>query len=422
MTLEIKQRMEQIENGDVPEGYKKTRIGVIPDAWEFKKLSQLLSFKNGINGERDKFGKGVKLISVRDILSDSPIYYHTVISQVDVTDNQLDEFGVTYGDILFQRSSENYEEAGTSNVYLDEENTAVFSGFVIRGKKCADYNPVYLNAVLKLPCVRKSIVRQAAGAQHVNIGQNSIANIGVPFASLIEQQKIAEILTTQDKVIELKERLIAEKQRQKKYLMQQLLTGKKRLQGFTKQWEFIRAKNIFRNVSDKDHDGTLEVLSATQDRGVVPRSQVDIDIKYDPNSLVGYKRVRIGDFVISLRSFQGGIEYSEYNGIVSPAYTVLQPSAPIIDDFYKFFFKSADYINKLSVAVYGIRDGKQISYNDFGHIEIPYPSIDEQRSIAHILASADREIEILQQELEQEKQKKKALMQLLLTGIVRVNV
>lgn len=239
---------------------------------------------------------------------------------------------------------------------------------------------------------------------------------------LPEQQKIAAILSTQDKVIELKEKLLAQKQQQKKYLMQQLLTGKKRLPGFDRKWNYVKANEIFKSIVDKSHDGKLEVLSSTQDKGIVPRSQVDIDIKYNENSLSTYKKVCEGDFVISLRSFQGGIEYSNYAGIVSPAYTVLRAIVKIDAGYYKQFFKSSNYIKRLNVAVYGIRDGKQISYDDFGQIKIPVPPIEEQREVAKVLSTADHEIDLLQKSIEAEKQKKKALMQLLLTGKVRVKI
>lgn len=239
---------------------------------------------------------------------------------------------------------------------------------------------------------------------------------------LPEQQKIAAILSTQDKVIELKEKLLVQKQQQKKYLMQQLLTGKKRLPGFDRKWNYVKANEIFKSIVDKSHGGKLEVLSSTQDKGIVPRSQVDIDIKYNENSLSTYKKVCEGDFVISLRSFQGGIEYSNYAGIVSPAYTVLRAIVKIDAGYYKQFFKSSNYIKRLNVAVYGIRDGKQISYDDFGQIKIPVPPIEEQREVAKILSTTDHEIDLLQKSIEAEKQKKKALMQLLLTGKVRVKI
>ena len=252
------------------------------------------------------------------------------------------------------------------------------------------------------------------------LGQERILKSKITLPPLSEQQKIAAILSTQDKVIELKEKLLAQKQQQKKYLMQQLLTGKKRLPGFDRKWNYVN--EIFKSIVDKSHGGKLEVLSSTQDKGIVPRSQVDIDIKYNENSLSTYKKVCEGDFVISLRSFQGGIEYSNYAGIVSPAYTVLRAIVKIDAGYYKQFFKSSNYIKRLNVAVYGIRDGKQISYDDFGQIKIPVPPIEEQREVAKVLSTADHEIDLLQKSIEAEKQKKKALMQLLLTGKVRVKI
>ena len=254
------------------------------------------------------------------------------------------------------------------------------------------------------------------------LGQERFLKSKITLPPLPEQQKIAAILSTQDKVIELKEKLLARKQQQKKYLMQQLLTGKKRLPGFDRKWNYVKANEIFKSIVDKSHDGKLEVLSSTQDKGIVPRSQVDIDIKYNENSLSTYKKVCEGDFVISLRSFQGGIEYSNYAGIVSPAYTVLRAIVKIDAGYYKQFFKSSNYIKRLNVAVYGIRDGKQISYDDFGQIKIPVPPIEEQREVAKVLSTADHEIDLLQKSIEAEKQKKKALMQLLLTGKVRVKI
>ena len=109
------------------------------------------------------------------------------------------------------------------------------------------------------------------------------AHIVAPAVS--EQQKIAAILTTQDKVIELKEKRLAEKQRQKKYLMQLLLTGKKRLPGYWGEWNVPKAEEVFQSVIDKNHKGDLMVLSATQDKGIMPRNEVDIDIKYEVSSL-----------------------------------------------------------------------------------------------------------------------------------------
>ena len=162
-----------------------------------------------------------------------------------------------------------------------------------------------------------------------------------------------------------------------------------------------RAKDIFKSITNKKHNSEFDVLSATQDKGVIPREQVDINIKYNKDSVAGYKKVDKGDFVISLRSFQGGIEYSEYEGLVSPAYTVLKPIIPICDEYYKYYFKTSDYINRLNIGTYGIRDGKQIGYEDFGDMVIHYPPLAEQEKVAKILSTQNRIIELYQRKIEE---------------------
>ena len=171
-----------------------------------------------------------------------------------------------------------------------------------------------------------------------------------------------------------------------------------------------RAKDIFKSITNKKHNGEFDVLSATQDKGVIPREQVDINIKYNKDSVAGYKKVDKGDFVISLRSFQGGIEYSEYEGLVSPAYTVLKPIIPICDKYYKYYFKTSDYINRLNIGTYGIRDGKQIGYEDFGDMVIHYPPLAEQEKIAKILSAQDRIIELYQRKIEELQKMKKVYL------------
>lgn len=184
----------------------------------------------------------------------------------------------------------------------------------------------------------------------------------------------------------------------------------------------IKAKQVFKSHTDKKHDGNLEILAATQENGIVPRSQIDIDIKCSEEGVSGYKRVKVGDFIISLRSFQGGIEYSQYDGIVSPAYTVLEAIRPICDVYYRNYFKTSDFINRLNGAVYGIRDGKQIGYEDFGDLLVHYPPLPEQEKIAEVLLQCDKVIELKRQRIEAEHKKKRWLMENLLNpnGSVRL--
>lgn len=172
----------------------------------------------------------------------------------------------------------------------------------------------------------------------------------------------------------------------------------------------IQAKKLFKKHTDKKHDGDLKILAATQERGIVPRSQIGIDIQCSDEGVKGYKKVSKGDFVISLRSFQGGIEYSEYTGIISPAYTVLKPIKDISTGFYRNYFKTDTFIKRLNGAVYGIRDGKQIGYEDFGDMYVHCPPLAEQERIAEILIQCDRVIELKEQKLDELKQLKKEFL------------
>lgn len=186
------------------------------------------------------------------------------------------------------------------------------------------------------------------------------------------------------------------------------------------EWSATKAKELFVNYSNKDHDGTYEVLSATQDQGVIPRSALDIEIKYDRSGLNNYKKVDAGDFVISLRSFQGGIEYSKYEGLVSPAYTVLKEKKNIDKGFFRYLFKSDRFISSLNSIIYGIRDGKQIGYNDFSQLYLYEPPYGEQVKIGKILATWDQAIERKGRFITEKRKQKKGIMQKLLSGEVRL--
>ena len=176
-------------------------------------------------------------------------------------------------------------------------------------------------------------------------------------------------------------------------------------------WEEKKASDLFRSSSNKNHFGDLPILAVTQDQGAVLRENIDIDIKSSENSILSYKIVEIGDFIISLRSFQGGIEYSNVMGICSPAYTILKPNLEICDGFYKQYFKKEDFISRLSATVVGIREGKQISYSAFSSMFLPYPHPDEQQKIAHALWAIDAKIQAVSGKLERIVSLKNDLLQ-----------
>ena len=245
----------------------------------------------------------------------------------------------------------------------------------------------------------------------------------LPLPSINERAKIAAILTTQDKVIELKEKRLAQKQRQKKYLMQQLLTGKKRLPGFNGAWKADHLGKLFLERKEANCEG-LQMLAITGTHGIIPRKELDLkDNSSEDKSK--YLRVCVGDIGYNtMRMWQGVSAYSDYEGIVSPAYTILKPSSSINAKYFAYLFKMPEIIFLFYRFSQGlVDDTRNLKYENFKKIKVFYPpDIEEQTAIAEVLSAADGEINLLRQEIEQEKQKKKALMQLLLTGIVRVKL
>ena len=187
----------------------KLRFKEFTDEWKKVELDKLYEFKNGLNGDRSLYGKGVELINVSDILNNTYITSKVINGKININENTLRKNSVEYGDILFQRSSETFLEIGTSNVYLDNK-LVTFSGFVIRGKRKKDNinNPLFINYVLKSPTLRKKIIICGSGAQHYNIGQEDLKRITIFLPSIKEQKKIADMLELLDKKIELQTKKI----------------------------------------------------------------------------------------------------------------------------------------------------------------------------------------------------------------------
>lgn len=248
---------------------------------------------------------------------------------------------------------------------------------------------------------------------------------------LPEQQKIAAILSIQDKVIELKEKLLVQKQQQKKYLMQQLLTGKKRLPGFGGEWKTIHLNEISCRIETKNTVGNNNVLTISAQYGLINQTEFfDKVIASDDKS--NYYLLSEDEFAYN-RSYSKGYPYGTIKrlkryiqGVVSPLYICFAVNKKLASlDFLEQYFE-ASIINReiQSIVQEGARNHGMlnVAVDDFFRIKITMPEIEEQKEIAKILSTADHEIDLLQKSIEAEKQKKKALMQLLLTGKVRVKI
>jgi type I restriction enzyme S subunit len=185
-----------------------------------------------------------------------------------------------------------------------------------------------------------------------------------------------------------------------------------------KGWKLRRAKTLFTQRNSKGN-GTEVLLSPTQKYGVVPQSQLEgvVQVKEDTDIQM-FKTVHKGDFVISLRSFQGGFEYSLYEGVCSPAYQVFYPTSPICDTYYRYLFKSQSFISKMNNLTVGIREGKNIQYVDFANSQIPVPPLAEQERIAAFLDAECAEIDAVSEKTRASIEEYKKLKQAVITQAV----
>lgn len=389
------------DNQHIPSGYKPSPLGIIPEDWEVKRLGEVCNF---LDSQRVpiKDGDRVKM--------QGKYPYYGASGIIDYVNDYLFDDDL----ILLGEDGANILTRSTPLAFLVSGKVWVNNHAHVL-KTSTNHNRYYICNYLE----SLSYDKYNTGTAQPKLNREICENIPILLPNIYEQNKIADILQLWDTAIAKQTALIEQLTLRKRGLMQQLLTGKKRLKGFEGGWKRIKAGEIFKSISVKGN-GSEVLLSATQEHGVIPRDQLEGRVTMPTGDTNSFKLVEVGDFVISLRSFQGGLEYSEHRGIVSPAYTVLKPIVEIDKSFYRYYFKSAEFIGHLAIAVIGIRDGKQISYEDFCFVKIPYPNIEEQKAISTVLLQADKEIEIQKQKLDAMQAQKKGLMQVLLTGKKRI--
>ena len=422
MKPEIKQRIEQIHQSEIPEAYKKTKAGILPGDWDVYMLGDCLS---------------------------------RVERPVEVKPNELyTQIGIrSHGKGLFYKEPVAGAALGNKAVFWIEPDcfivNIVFAWEQAIGKTTQSevgmigshrfpmYRPVndrvdidYLISYFLTK--RGTDILEAASpggaGRNKTLGQDRFLKSKIVLPPIEEQQKIAAILTTQDRVIELKERRLAEKQRQKKYLMQQLLTGKKRLPGFSGEWKNIKLCEVLSERKEKNVEQNLRICSVAVQKGVVDQVE-HLGRSYAANDTSNYSVAHYGD-IIYTKSPTGDFLYGivkqnllQEKVAVSPLYGVFTPMTFGLGYFLHTYFQSAicarNYL--FPIVQKGAKNTINITNDTFISSKLYLPlDVEEQKAIADTFIAADREIDLLRQDIEQEKQKKKALMQLLLTGIVRV--
>ena len=413
MTSEIKQRIEQIRRGEVPERYVKTVLGLAPANWKRYTFGDIYTERKEPGDEN----LPLLMVSIHSGVSDGEVDAAELPKQVKRIEDKSQYKKAVSGDLVF-----NMMRAWQGAIGTVRTTGMVSPAYIVAEPNDKAY-PLFMDYYSRTPQMINQIDRQSYGVTDFRkrLYWDSFAPIGCILPPIAEQRKIAAILTTQDRVIELKEKRLAEKQRQKKYLMQQLLTGKKRLPGFNGAWKTDCLGKLFFERKETNCEN-IEMLAITGTQGIIPRKELDLkDNSSEDKSK--YLRVCVGDIGYNtMRMWQGVSAYSNYEGIVSPAYTILKPSSSINAKYFAYLFKMSEIVFLFYRFSQGlVDDTRNLKYENFKKIKVCYPpDMKEQTAIAEVLSAADREIELLQQDIEQEKRKKKALMQLLLTGIVRV--
>ena len=253
----------------------------------------------------------------------------------------------------------------------------------------------------------------------LNISKDVFYGIKIPTPECAEQQKIADCLSSLDDLITSHAQKVELLKRHKKGLMQQLFptegetVPKLRFPEFRDrgEWSIYFGNELFYQIANKNHNSDIPILAITQEHGAIPRNMIDYHVSVTDKSIETYKVVEIADFIISLRSFQGGIEYSNHYGICSPAYVVLRLKSQNIPLYFKHLFKTDRFISQLNKNIEGLRDGKMISYKQFSELLLSVPSPSEQQKIANCLSSLDDLITSHAQKVGLLKRHKKGLMQ-----------
>lgn len=387
------------------------------DAWEERKLGDIAPLRGGFAFKSSKFrNTGVPIVRISNILSS----------------------GEVGGDFVY------YDEQDKDDKYILPDKSAILAmSGATTGKvsilSLTDYDKVYQNqrvgyfqsvddidygfisTIVRSELFMTQLESVLVSGAQPNVSSKEIDSFNFMIPILVqEQQKIGVFFKKLDEIIALHQRKCDLLAKMKKSYLQKMFpkNGEDkpeiRFDGYTDAWEQRKASELFKSISDKKHPN-LPVLSASQEKGMILRDDIGIDIKYDHKSLSNYKRVTPGQFVIHLRSFQGGFAVSQMEGITSPAYTIIDFKEKDQNHslFWKEILTSQSFIKRLETVTYGIRDGRSISFSDFSTLKFLVPKLDEQEKIAALFKTLDQTITLHQRELDSLKKMKKSLLQMM---------
>lgn len=403
---------------------------MVPEGWMGTTLGSLYEFKNGFNTDKSNYGYGLPFVNVSEVLAHEYLTEPMIPGKVNVTPKEAEANSVLYGDLLFNRTSETADEVGLTSVYLGEGDV-VFGGFVIRGRPVDQtVYPPFSKYAMRQPMVRKEIIRRGQGAIRSNISQGDLSKVPVNIPPLPEQRKIAEILSTWDRAIEVSEALLTTARTQKRSLMQSLLTGKHRLPEFEGQpWKEVRLGDVGETISGGTpsstapeywngdvHWATPTDITKLKSRFIKSTARMITQAGLKSSSA---KLVPAGSILICTRATIGEMAIA-----TGPISTNQGFKNLVLNDgfdgefiFYLLQFFKNDLIRYACGSTF-----LELSKADFVKRSFMMPELSEQKRIAGVINAAEAEIEIHQQDIEILRTEKRALMQQLLTGKRRVVV
>ncbi len=413
MKPEIKQRIEQINNGIVPDGYKKTTVGIVPLEWAECTIGDFLEFKNGLNKEKEAFGKGTPIVNYTDVWKKRGIRANDIKGRVELTDKEIETYEAREGDIFFTRTSETANEIGLSSVLLENVDNAVFSGFLLRGRPCNDtVVKEYHQYCYSSNLMRHEIIRRSSMTTRALTSGPMLKQVKINLPSKNEQEKIAEILMKWDEAIELQEKYIEKLKLKRKSMLQKVFPTDKSNTTIKLGDYLIQCTN--RNKANIDN-----VKSVSNIRGFIDQKD-QFSKEVASEDLSNYKVVKKGNIAYNPSRINVGsiaIYEDENPGIVSPMYVVFSCNG-ISPKYLLLLLESCRGKYEIKSYLSGsVRDS--LSFEDLCDISLPIPAI-AQETIVCAFEEIEKVIshnnDLLQKMIDQ----RKALQQYLLNGIVRV--
>lgn len=389
------------------------RFDGFTEAWEQRKLSEYLEVSSEKNTE-DTFTK-------QDVLSVSGDY--GIVNQIEFQGRSfagasVSNYGVVRtGDVVYTKSPLNLNPYGIIKTNKGKPGivSTLYAVYHPRETVVPDFVQVYFEQHARMNNYMHPLVNKGAKNDMKVSSENALKG-DVIFPDITEQRQNVALFAKLDNLITLHQQKYDKLLTFKKSMLEKLFpqNGAKvpqvRFAGFDGEWGFRKFGEVFEEYSEKNHD-ELPALTIIQGFGTVRRDESGRSIQYDESGLKGYKLVREGDFIVHLRSFEGGLEKANSTGIVSPAYHMFHGEGTDTRFFYAYF-RSKQFVDvQLKPHVYGIRDGRSIDIAGMKTILIPYPSLPEQQKIGDFLEKIDDLISSSQTELEKLKNIKSALLE-----------